>query len=344
MYWRLFIMFHAFAVLEALLIYLTILGKEQGFASLLLLIGILAALLFSWIPALALEFSLLLVYLGINITLKGWNGQVVPSFVGGILVDIFIVATIGLLLYVEESRRKEKDLAALKDQFIANIHHELRTPLISLLLALDILRDDGHDMSDEEHATFLDQAVFAGNELQRIVDNVLDAVRADSDVSAPLIRVFELDRVVFDVLHHIDTSDHALHADIPEDIFVQGDPQQVGQVIRNLLSNCCKYVPKESQITVRIWRDDAFAYVCVKDRGPGIQTDHIPLVFQKFSRLERDRAGSVQGIGLGLYICRRLIENMGGRIWVESTGVAGEGSSFYFTLSIADASPISNCT
>jgi len=197
---------------------------------------------------------------------------------------------------------------------------------------LDIIRDRGRKMNEEEHNIFLTYAIYSCSELQRIADNILDAMRSDSDVSPPWIKEFDVGSVAFDVLRHIDAHDHFIHVDIPEGIVAQGDSQQVRQVMRNLLSNCFKYSPKGSPVTVRIWRDDSFAYVCVSDKGPGIGTDQIPRMFQRFSRLECDVAGPVRGIGLGLYICRRFIENMGGRIWVESIGVPGEGSSFYFTL------------
>lgn len=79
-------------------------------------------------------------------------------------------------------------------------------------------------------------------------------------------------------------------------------------------------------------------YICVKDTGPGIPVEEIPHLFQKFVRLQRDK--SIQGTGLGLYLCKQLVEAMGGRIWVESTGIAGEGSSFFFT--VQKASPITD--
>ena len=102
------------------------------------------------------------------------------------------------------------------------------------------------------------------------------------------------------------------------------------QVFRNLFSNALKYSPRGTDITVRTWRDHAFAYVCIKDVGDGIPPESIPLLFEKFGRLECH--ANVSGVGLGLYICRRLIENMGGWIWVESNGVKGEGSAFYFKV------------
>jgi len=146
------------------------------------------------------------------------------------------------------------------------------------------------------------------------------------------VREFDLGHVVTDVLRHLDAVDHPIHTDILDSIIVRGDSQQVGQVVRNLLSNCFKFSPPDAPVVVRIWQDGASAYVCIQDKGPGIARECIPLIFQKFSRLECDVAGPVRGIGLGLYICRRFIENMGGRIWVESKGIKGDGSTFYFTL------------
>src|SRR5215472_12234031 len=96
---RLLIVFLSFVPLEALITYLTIQGKERGVASLLVFTGILAALLFPWATALALEFFLLIVYLLINIALKGWSDLVVTSFVAGTLADLLLVAIIGLLWY-----------------------------------------------------------------------------------------------------------------------------------------------------------------------------------------------------------------------------------------------------
>jgi signal transduction histidine kinase len=119
----------------------------------------------------------------------------------------------------------------------------------------------------------------------------------------------------------------------------QLEPRKRCQIVRNLLSNAFKYAPKDSPVTVCIWQDGAFALICVQDKGPGIPINQLPFLFQKFSRLECDIAGPIRGIGLGLYICRRLVENMGGHIWVESTGIDGEGCQFYFTIPCASSQP-----
>jgi signal transduction histidine kinase len=276
------------------------------------------------------------VYLVVTVLISGWSLMLIVSFVAGIVTDLFLVATIGFLRHaldlMEAARQKEQHLLLLKDQFITNIHHELRSPLTGVLGSLELLRESDMILNEEERTFFLHQAIYGCCELQRITDNILDAMQADSDVSSPWVRTFSLVSVVCDVVRSFDMWDHSLFLDIFDEVEVLGDSQQVGQVMRNLLSNSLKYSPRNSSITVRVWKDDTYGYTCIKDTGPGIKADEIPLLFQKFSRLERDIAGPVRGIGLGLYICKKFIENMGGRIWVESTGIPGEGSSFCFCL------------
>jgi signal transduction histidine kinase len=325
---RLLIVLGSFLLFEGLVVYMTTIGRDRGVASLLIITGILAALLFSWKKALAIEWGLLLVYLWINVSIKGWCYDQVVAFLSGTFLDFFIIATIGYFRHGFECLEQ----AIAKEQSLANVHHELRSPLTAIIGSLDIMRDHGRQISEQEHDMFLDYAVYASEELTRIADNVLDAIRADSDVSIPWIKQFDLCSVVSDILRRAHSDGHCIHIDIPEDIVVYGDSQHVGQVMRNLLSNCFKYSPDGSPVFVRVWQDDIYSYVCVRDKGPGIRAEHLPLIFQKFSRLDHDIAGPIRGIGLGLYICRRLIENMDGRIWVESAGISGDGSSFYFTL------------
>ena len=116
---------------------------------------------------------------------------------------------------------------------------------------------------------------------------------------------------------------------------VWADPEFLRQVLRNLLSNVFKYVPTQTEIRIEATQEAPSSQVClsVQDAGPGIPAEELPLLFEKFVRLKRDLAGSTRGTGLGLYICKQLIEAMGGRIWVESPGRLGEGSRFCLTLS-----------
>jgi signal transduction histidine kinase len=119
---------------------------------------------------------------------------------------------------------------------------------------------------------------------------------------------------------------------------VWADSQDLRQVLRNLLSNAFKYSPAGTSVLISATLiPDPPAQVCisVKDAGPGIPAAELPLLFQRFVRLQRDLSGPVAGIGLGLYISKQLIEAMKGQIWVESSGQTGEGSRFCFTLPAA---------
>ncbi len=339
---RMTIVCSSFFFLESLVASVTYLkGCDRGVVSLLVITCVLAAWLFSPKSAFLIDFLLMQVYLAVKILISGWSLTLIVSFAVGLAAHLFLVATIGFLRHaldlMEVNRQKEQHLLHLKDQFITNIHHELRSPLTGVLGSLELLREGHMILSAEEHAFFLHQAIYAGCELQRITDNILDAMQADGDVSSSWVRAFSLENVVSHIAGSFDMWDHSLFLDIFDPVEVLGDSQQVGQVMRNLLSNSLKYSPRNSSITIRVWKDDTYGYTCIKDTGPGIKADEIPLLFQKFCRLQCDIAGPVRGIGLGLYICKRFIENMGGRIWVESTGIPGEGSSFCFCLPLANA-------
>lgn len=343
-YMRLLIIFLSFALLEVPVSYLIAHGADRSIASALFFSGMLAALLFKWNRAFIVQCCLLMLHILIVIGIRSINYPSWAVIANATCVNFFLIWTIGCLRQgwelAEEATEKQKELAVMKDQFIANVSHEMRSPLTGAIGSLDLLKEWGTRLDEEEQEIFLNQAIYACDELQRIADNILDALRCDNgDVSPPWIQEFNLSIIVLRVLRHVDSVGHPIHIDIPAGITASGDSQQVGQVVRNLLSNCFKYSPKGAPVSVRVWYDDVFSYVSVRDRGPGIAPDQIPLVFQKFSRLPRDLAGSVRGIGLGLYICRRFIENMYGHIWVESTGVEGEGSNFCFTLPCMPKTP-----
>jgi signal transduction histidine kinase len=128
---------------------------------------------------------------------------------------------------------------------------------------------------------------------------------------------------------------------VSKTLIVRADPQYLRRILRNLLSNAFKYTPSQTALLVNATLADstpagvpATPSVCisVKDSGPGIPPDDISLLFEKFGRLNRDASSSIRGVGLGLYISKQLVQAMGGHIWVESSGIAGQGSRFCFTL------------
>jgi signal transduction histidine kinase len=147
-------------------------------------------------------------------------------------------------------------------------------------------------------------------------------------------------------------SERPLRVDIPTDIYALADELRLRQVLLNLLSNALKYSDPGTPIVItarRLRPNGAQALwsglagepharqvrISVRDFGLGVPPSQAPNLFQRFVRLERDTGGTVRGTGVGLYVSRMFIEAMGGRIWVESSGVPGEGSVFSFTLPAA---------
>lgn len=254
---------------------------------------------------------------------------------------------------VAAAYEQQRHLNELKDQFLLNVNHELRTPLTEIHGYLNLLTEYREQIDEETQITFLDHAVHGCEELLHLVNNVLEAIRGDVHEKAVLLESLCVEHVVQEVLDLFEPQkrqQHVVKLDIPEHLAVKADQQYVRRVLLNLLSNAFKYSPPQTQITISAQLLDATpekpdeargtgeaakVRICVQDSGHGIPPSEVPLLFGKFVRLKRDLVGNVRGTGLGLYISKQLVEAMGGSIGVESTGVPGLGSCFYFTLPAA---------
>ena len=234
-----------------------------------------------------------------------------------------------------EQQRKANEL---KDQFLLHVSHELRTPLATLGGSLELLEEYLEQLDQVERTQVLKEALASYDELVNLIDRVLDATTVASDIpqaQSEVVRVHQLLQEVLAQLAPGDVAAYTFSLQVPEQVMVWADPQFLRQVLRNLLSNVFKYVPRQTEVRIEAMQATPSSPVClsVQDAGPGIPAEELPLLFEKFVRLKRDLAGPTRGMGLGLYICKQLIEAMGGRIWVESPGCLGEGSRFCVTLS-----------
>ncbi len=314
---------------------------------------------------LACGISILVVYHTIRLGSLWWPYSFTLFFLGGIfvlLIEGSIVVTLRNLvdsadaarLKAEQAERQtaiaygqQRQLNELKNQFIMSVNHELRTPLTSLYSYLElsqlIMEREGQ-LDRTKHGAFLKNALRSCNELRSSVNSVLDTMKLGSDTGQLILEELSVTEVVSDVVEHIDTVEqraHSIHLDIPRHLTVHANAQCIRHVLRNLISNAFRYTPPDTSVVVSatlstdtVQQTETVSQVCisVKDSGPGIPQDEIPLLFGQFVRLKRDLRGRVRGTGLGLYISKHLVEAMGGRIWVESTGIPGEGSRFCFTL------------
>lgn len=233
---------------------------------------------------------------------------------------------------------QQQQVDQLKNQFILNVSHELRTPLTAISGYLELLLAQHGQLDLTTQVAFLTNAMHGCEELQALVDNVLDAMQIGEGQECPEEEELAVDAIIREVIEIFDPiqrQQHPIQLDIPEHLIVWANAQYVRRVLRNLLSNAFKYSPIDTPVIVNAaLSSDSSSQLCisVKDTGPGIPPDELPLLFGQFVRLKRDLSGTVPGTGLGLYISKQLVEAMGGRIWVESTGIPGQGSRFCFTL------------
>lgn len=245
---------------------------------------------------------------------------------------------------IRQAHRQLQELDQLKDQFMITASHELRTPLTSVQGYLELLAQFGDMVPPEQRQEFLQKARRGCDELVLLLSNVMDASRLEIEagIRQAHLEGVSVQRLIQDVITLIDPQlkqeRRHVYARIPDHIDVRADPARLRQVMLNLCTNALKYSPPGTPIAFNArvsYKQRPSALISVSDKGNGIRPEDQAQVFQRFVRLESDLNSPVRGSGLGLYISRRLIEAMDGRIYVESSGIPGEGSTFYIQLPLA---------
>ena len=235
----------------------------------------------------------------------------------------------------------EREAEQLKADFVATISHELRTPLTPLKGFLSSLIhgtiDDESDARHEYYRIMLRQA----NRLERLVTDLLEVSKIESTsalVTAPI-------DLCAPVVEQIRTSSEenpsrSIAFRAPDSqVFVEADRSRVGLVVSNLLANALKYSPPDKPVQVSVTIEEDRATLSVRDEGPGIPLSEQQRIFDRFYQIESHLTRPGGGVGLGLYICRRFVEGMHGRLWVDSR--PGHGSTFSFSLPLAQVGSLS---
>lgn len=237
----------------------------------------------------------------------------------------------GLVLsLIDTTERKKLDM--MKDQFIDMVSHELRTPLTIVTGSLYTFQSE--ELATEQKQELLRDALSGTEQLGQILENLLELSRAQMDrltLHKEPLNISELARAVVNKLQYKSTG-HQFVIDIPPEPAVRADPVRIELVLRNLVDNAIKYSPSGGQVRVFARRDGDDLVVGVSDEGVGISPEDQAKLFTRFQRLEESVRTGTEGIGLGLSVCRTLVEVHGGRIWVESR--PGHGSTFSFTIPI----------
>jgi signal transduction histidine kinase len=238
--------------------------------------------------------------------------------------------------WMHGSLTRLRQLDRLKDEFIAVVSHELRTPLASVYGAAMTLQRGRLD--PRSHDAMLDVIYRESARLARLVDQVLWASRVETGRAETVIESLDPVRLAREV---VDAARAHLRNEFSLDLTsddspppVAGDAEKLKQVLVNLVENAVKYSPDGGRIEVRVEPVDGHVRFTVEDEGIGIPLAEQRMIFEKFHRLDPNLTRGVAGTGLGLYICRELVQQMNGRIWVVSE--SGKGSVFSFEIPRAD--------
>ena len=232
-----------------------------------------------------------------------------------------------------------EEMERLRAEFLGMVSHELRTPLTSIMGSAVAMLDASSDLDPAESRQFLRIIVDQANNMRELIGDLLDVARIETGTlpvdpaPAELAALVDRARSVFLNAGGRNNLDIDLAPDLP---LVKADGRRIVQVIGNLLSNAARHSPESSVIRVAAVKDGTHVEISVVDEGRGIPAERLPHLFRKFPREDDDPGGDT---GLGLAICKGIVEAHGGRIWAESEG-PGLGARFTFTVPAADEAPV----
>jgi len=237
----------------------------------------------------------------------------------------------------------EVEVDRLKSEFVATVSHELRTPMTSIRGYVDILLMGAAGALNENQTHFLDIVKSNTERLNILVNDLLDVSRIEAGRVTLSIHPVDLqevaDEVIADVLRRSKEENKPMQVTLKVEKSlprVLADPERIHQILGNLVDNAYNYTPAEGQILVTLHRVNGDVQVDVKDSGIGIAPEQKDRVFERFFRGEDPLVLATPGTGLGLPIVKQLVIMHHGKIWMDSLGAPGLGSTFSFTVPVAE--------
>jgi signal transduction histidine kinase len=231
--------------------------------------------------------------------------------------------------------RAQAEATQLKDEFLSAAAHDLRTPLTVILAQAQLLRRRLHrdgQTSGEELANGIERLVLEAQRMRRLTDDVLDASRAEATGFVADLAPTDLLSIAADVANSVTSERHRVDVQ-GEDVCALADGDRIRQVMQNLVDNAVKFSPSGGTITICCEQHGDQAAFSVKDHGIGIPPWDLPHLFQRFYRGGRTGERGFSGMGIGLFLCKRIVEEHEGTISVDS--VYGQGTRFLVTLPLA---------
>ncbi|MCG6923215.1 MAG: GAF domain-containing protein [Acidobacteria bacterium] len=242
------------------------------------------------------------------------------------------IAVENLRLHSEIQKANEllQEYDRLKSEFVGIVAHDFRRPLMAIRGFAELVLEEV-DLPIESRQEFMRTVISETDHLAQLANDTLLITQIETGQLSFNFREVDLGPFILEAVP-LGISEHSVLMDVPNTLpKIWADPDRLRQVVTNLVTNAVKYSPEGGSITVRCReRGPQHVVIAVIDHGLGIPPEQVPKLFQKFARIRSDEHLKISGTGLGLYICRLIVEGHGGQIWVEST--PGKGSTFAMAL------------
>jgi signal transduction histidine kinase len=231
--------------------------------------------------------------------------------------------------------RAREEATRLKEDFLSAAAHDLKTPLTTVVAQAQFLeRKALRDPAAPSDLQGLQRVVREAQRLSTLVTDLLDAARMEQGRLVSDREPVDLGALVSGVVARQRPGAHSCELDVRGAVVGNYDARRIEQLVDNLIENAQKYSPEATPVDLTVWQQDGEARIAVRDRGIGIPPSDLPRIFERFSRASNVDDRKFHGMGLGLYICRGIVEEHGGRIWAESE--LGKGSTFHVALPLRD--------
>lgn len=223
-----------------------------------------------------------------------------------------------------------KQVEREREDIMGFVAHELRNPLSNVILCNEIIGESIKENKLDEVNDMLERSKNNVKRLNKMIAELYDATRVNSGYLQLEVSKFNFRDIVNEAVDTVTglQPDHHISVEGNGDLQISGDRYRLIQVLTNYLSNGIKYSNDQPDVLLTVEHNEDTLTVSVKDNGLGISKLQLPYIFERFFRVEKTR--NIEGIGLGLYLCRQIIQAHHGKVWVEST--EGKGSTFYFSI------------
>ncbi|MFL5319552.1 MAG: sensor histidine kinase, partial [Myxococcaceae bacterium] len=253
-----------------------------------------------------------------ELMLQVHDGRQVPVFVSAVPVRRPDGKIAGAVTVAQDITAR-KELDRLREEWSSLVAHDLRQPATVISFASQLLPRLHEGALNDGETRALERIQTASHRLKRMIEDLLDFSRIEAQrlsVDRQPVDLCTITRSIVERTHELTGVPIALGCD--QEGFISGDPVRVEQVLGNLLSNAIKYGNPGAEIHVEVRNQPQMVLLSVKNHGPGISEDELPRLFSRFTRTASAASGQIEGLGLGLYISKGIVEAHGGRIWAES--------------------------